>query len=265
MRQQNEQFPNAFQAFLLVIGLFLAEMFVGALLHDLESFLGMQPSDMDGVVVVLANACIFTVVMQIKGLTYRQLFHSSESSPQATLFVLLVPILLIVPAMLLGISGIVELLVWQWPLSPGERAMFDRMGSGSFSSIVISCAIAPVLEEMLFRGVVLRSFLRLYSRPAAILGSAALFGFAHLNLYQFAVAMVMGTVAGWLYERTRSLLPCILLHSAYNSALTVISLAGNEGSSDDAVSPFAWAVALVLAVVGIRLLRRVLTLRPVEP
>jgi membrane protease YdiL (CAAX protease family) len=43
-----------------------------------------------------------------------------------------------------------------------------------------------VLEEMLFRGIVLRSFLLLYPRGAAIAGSAILFGFAHLNIVGLA-------------------------------------------------------------------------------
>jgi CAAX amino terminal protease family. len=73
---------------------------------------------------------------------------------------------------------------------------------------------------MLFRGVILRGFLRRYSRTFAILWSAALFGIAHLNLYQFMTAFAIGVVGGWLYERCRSLWPCILLHATYNSFVT---------------------------------------------
>ena len=51
-----------------------------------------------------------------------------------------------------------------------------------------------VLEEMLFRGVTLRGFLRRYSRTFAIRWSAALFGIAHLNLYQFMTALAIGIV-----------------------------------------------------------------------
>ncbi|HET9446709.1 MAG TPA: CPBP family intramembrane glutamic endopeptidase, partial [Steroidobacteraceae bacterium] len=74
--------------------------------------------------------------------------------------------------------------------------------------------------EMLFRGVMLRAFLRQYSRTFAILWSATLFGVAHLNLYQMVTALAIGIVAGWLYERCRSLWPCILLHAAYNGFIT---------------------------------------------
>jgi membrane protease YdiL (CAAX protease family) len=73
----------------------------------------------------------------------------------------------------------------------------DTMAPG-IVPILFSCVAAPVLEEMLFRGVILRGFLRQYSRTFAILWSATLFGIAHLNLYQMATAVVLGIVSGWL-------------------------------------------------------------------
>jgi membrane protease YdiL (CAAX protease family) len=116
--------------------------------------------------------------------------------------------------------------------------------------------MAPLLEEMLFRGIVLRGFLLRYARWQAILGSALLFGAAHLNIYQFVVGLVMGTVLGWLYERTRSLIPCIALHAAYNSGTIFIGDWPESASTADA----AWALLLVLlaGACGVLALRRML-------
>jgi membrane protease YdiL (CAAX protease family) len=260
MAEKNEKFPNGFQAFLLVVALYLAEGLVGAALHDMHDFLSMSARDLSGIVMLLANCCIFTFLMHFKELTYRDLFHSSSSSIKATLFVLLPAILLTLPALMLVISWLVAALVRVAPLSAWEVAMFEGMGSGSLSSITVACILAPVLEEMLFRGIVLRSFLRQYSRWSAILGSATLFGFAHLNLYQFAVGVVLGTFAGWLYERTRSLWPCIALHAAYNSALTVISMASidDPGARPGTATVASWITALLVGAAGIHLLRRAL-------
>ena len=252
MSEKNENFPNGFQAFLLVVALFLAEGLVGAALHDMQGLFSMKSRDMGGIVVLLANGCIFTFVMHFRALTYRDLFHSSSSSAKATLFVLLPAILLTLPALVLTISSLVDALVRVVPQSAWEEAMFERMGSGSVSSIVVACILAPVLEEMLFRGVILRSFLRQYSKWSAIVGSAVLFGFAHLNLYQFAVGVVLGTFAGWLYERTRSLLPCIALHATYNSALTFVSLSGtnDSGANPGTTSATSWVAALIFGAAG---------------
>jgi membrane protease YdiL (CAAX protease family) len=141
--------------------------------------------------------------------------------------------------------------------------MFQQMQATHFAALFTTCLLAPVLEEMLFRGLILRSFLARYGRGPALLGSAALFGLAHLNIYQGLVGLVLGLVAGWLYERTRSLGPCILLHGAYNSSLAWLGSQGleeTEGGADEAsIAVLVLAVlALAAFALGVRLLRRLL-------
>jgi len=146
------------------------------------------------------------------------------------------------------------------PYSDSQQAMFERMMPNNVASVVTVCLLAPILEEMLFRGIILRSFLNQYRRTHAIMGSAILFGLAHLNIYQFVVGTALGLISGWLYERTRSLWPCIVLHASYNSAVTFIYL--NFGTSSDsemwASSPIFWGISFFFAFVGVFLLRRLL-------
>ena len=52
-----------------------------------------------------------------------------------------------------------------------------------------------------------------------------------MNIYQFVVALVLGVLSGWLYERSRSLIPCIALHVSYNSALTILDWIGRTDRS----------------------------------
>jgi uncharacterized protein len=264
MNERNTTFPNGLQAFLLVVALFFAEYVVGAALYDFRNVLGIDPREVFSAIMVLANGCVFVVVMHVKGLTYRSLFHPSSSSPRATLLLLLPPILCITPALVLAMSAIMEIVVRVWPLSAWQEAMFKQMTSGSHQEILVTCMLAPILEEMLFRGVILRSFLTQYPRWIAIAGSAALFGLAHLNLYQFIVGAVLGALTGWLYERTRSLLPCIALHAAYNTALTVLSLTSETGSGsvDRSASLAIWGAALLVGAVGAYLLHRLLRCPP---
>jgi hypothetical protein len=105
-------------------------------------------------------------------------------------------------------------------MSADDISRFAEQMAPGIVPVLFACVVAPVLEEMLFREVILRGFLRRYSRTFAILWSAALFGIAHLNLYQMATALTIGIVGGWLYERCRSLWPCILLHASYNAFVT---------------------------------------------
>jgi membrane protease YdiL (CAAX protease family) len=105
-------------------------------------------------------------------------------------------------------------------MSADDVARFETQMAPGVVPTLFACVAAPVLEEILFRGVILRGFLRQYSRTFAILWSAALFAVAHFNVYQLATALAVGIVAGWLYERCRSLWPCILLHASYNGFVT---------------------------------------------
>lgn len=69
--------------------------------------------------------------------------------------------------------------------------------SDTFSMFLYASVLAPVAEELLFRGFVLRT-LRPYGKRFAILGSAFLFGLFHGNLLQTPYAFLMGLVLGYV-------------------------------------------------------------------
>ena len=84
--------------------------------------------------------------------------------------------------------------------------------------------LAPLCEEIVFRGAILRSLL---SSPrlspwAAIGISALLFALVHLNPAQMPHAFVIGILLGWMYWRTGSILPGMAYHWANNSVAYVI-------------------------------------------
>jgi membrane protease YdiL (CAAX protease family) len=252
-------FPSVAQAALLFVALFLCEFVIGAALRDANGWLELNTMQIGVLAAVLGNGCVFAVVMHAQKLTYRELFHQSPASAGAMLMLVVPPVLLLVPALLLTITSMLNLLMRVVPLSAWEESMFSRMADGSIAAVLAVCVLAPLLEEMLFRGIVLRGFLQRYPRWQAIFMSALFFGAAHMNIYQFVVGFVMGTVLAWLYERTRSLIPCIALHAAYN--ITTLLLA----EWLDAASPsrLLWAVLLALAaaVCGVLALRAMLVPR----
>lgn len=77
--------------------------------------------------------------------------------------------------------------------------MLDAVSGASdtFSMFLYASVLAPVAEELLFRGFVLRT-LRPYGKRFAILGSAFLFGLFHGNLLQTPYAFLMGLVLGYV-------------------------------------------------------------------
>jgi len=191
------------------VALFAAELVVGVLLRGAQGLLNLTSSQAWALGSLIANGCVFATVMQYRGLTYRALFHPAGTSMRDTALALVPWVVMLVPALVLVASTLVTIVTQAFPLSDSERALFERLGDDDLATMLLGCVIAPVVEEMLFRGV---NPARL---PAAIpslardLGSAVLFGLAHLNIYQFVAALLLGAVSGWLYERSRSLVPCI--------------------------------------------------------
>ena len=87
-------------------------------------------------------------------------------------------------------------------------------------------ALAPLAEEIVFRGAILRTLLGIMSKKnqwVAIMISAAIFGAVHGNQAQFVNALLMGLILGWMYYRTGSLVPGILLHWVNNTMAYVLT------------------------------------------
>ena len=130
---------------------------------------------------------------------------------------------------------------------------------GSILSLVV---VAPLTEELLVRGLILRGFLSHYSTRKAILASAIFFGVLHLNPWQFIGATALGILFAWWFIETRSMLPCFFGHALANAvplAATILLPFEIPGyTSDFGTIQFQplWfdLVGIILAVVGIWLL-----------
>jgi membrane protease YdiL (CAAX protease family) len=86
-----------------------------------------------------------------------------------------------------------------------------------WGSIVGLVIVAPLTEELLVRGLILRGFLSHYSKRKAILASAIFFGVLHLNPWQFIGATVLGVLFAWWFIQTRSMFPCFFGHALANA------------------------------------------------
>ena len=172
-----------------------------------------------GVITVFACGIVFSLLLSYKNLTYRELFHPSLNSVRATVSPLVLPLFLTTAGAVIIATELNNVLVHLFPMSRSELDIFVEMLSGGIISAITLCVIAPFVEEMLFRGLFLRSFLWYYAPRKAILLSSLLFGLAHLNIYQFVIASVLGLLSGWLYVFTRSLWPAIFEHAIYNSGV----------------------------------------------
>lgn len=82
-----------------------------------------------------------------------------------------------------------------------------------YASILI---FAPILEEILNRGIILRQCLRYISPIWAIIIQAIFFGLGHGNTIQFMYTFVGGLFLGYIAYSTKSIIPCIIMHFTVN-------------------------------------------------
>ena len=94
---------------------------------------------------------------------------------------------------------------------------FLAMSRNIFGIISITI-MAPLVEELLFRGAIQGYMLRKGMKPLhAILIASAIFGIIHMNPIQIPFAFAIGMIFGWLYYRTGSVVPGIIGHFINNS------------------------------------------------
>ena len=110
------------------------------------------------------------------------------------------------------------------PMPMEFASLFDEVLSSSNlqAAVVLLVVVAPLTEELLFRGIILPGFLARYSPRASIVLCALLFGLLHLNPWQFAGAFLLGMYLSYLYMKTRSLAMCIVGHAVNNSLPLII-------------------------------------------
>lgn len=147
---------------------------------------------------------------------------------------------------------VLNLLIEQAGIPNTMEETFLAMSRNPFGILSITL-LAPVLEELLFRGAI-QSELQLKYKPwGAILISSLLFGVVHLNPAQIPFAFMLGMMFGWLYYRTGSLLPGIVGHVLNNSIATVnMYLYGTttiEEQMQSSTAMWLWALAALVALV----------------
>lgn len=97
-----------------------------------------------------------------------------------------------------------------------NEMMEDVLGGSQLLVMLAVVLIAPVNEECLMRGLVLRNLQRFFPDKAVIIMQAVMFGILHWNWVQGIYTVPVGVALGYLAVKSRSVLPCIFMHLFYN-------------------------------------------------
>jgi uncharacterized protein len=149
------------------------------------------------------------------GLTYYSIIKSIWYSFLALLLIMLINfVYVILMTRIFKISP---------PSSKIEELITNKNVSYLMLLIIVS-VVAPICEEIFFRGFLFQGFKKRLGVPAGIMISSVLFSAAHLDLYNFLPLLAIGWVLAYLFHKTKSLLPVIFLHAIYNLILILILL-----------------------------------------
>ena len=131
-----------------------------------------------------------------------------------------------------------------------KQAFLDTLGgTGVFAFLTIVIA-APVLEELIFRGIVLEGLLAKYSTVKSIVITSILFGIVHMNPWQFVSAFALGLFTGWLFYKTKNLSFCIIIHATNNFIGFLSSFFADESMADQTMTEYyGGAVNYALSII----------------
>ena len=114
--------------------------------------------------------------------------------------------------------------------------------------------LAPLVEEILFRGVIYDAFCKMIPAGAAVVCQGLLFGSIHGSMIWMIYAAFMGCVLGYVRKHTGSVRPCVLMHMAFNGSSYLFTWFVEQYSDDYATVIFVFlasAFVLLLSMYGI--------------
>lgn len=129
------------------------------------------------------------------------------------------------------------------------QELLQQISSGSQGLYLVTVIVlAPIGEECLFRGLLLKKLGKYMPAAAAIAIQALLFGVFHMNAVQGIYVLALGLLCGYAAYRTHSVLPAVFIHLVHNSISFVIQLLPESLLSNDLVWVFAPLLPLALLV-----------------
>lgn len=134
--------------------------------------------------------------------------------------------LVLVPLLYLPLYEIVPGLDPEDVSAPARDLVAKATGLGVVVLVVVVVLGAPLVEELFFRGLVLRSLEPRWGTIGALAGSSVLFAATHFQVVQFPALLMFGVVLGVLTQRTGRLAPAVAAHLGFNLTTVLALLVG---------------------------------------
>lgn len=163
----------------------------------------------------------------VAGVEWRKLFGPPPRARDLPLLAMIVPLALLTAGALtivfVPLSYLAPDLVEHAILS--EPSMFKAETMPQLALLCLALVVAaPVVEEFIFRGLILHRLARRWGTSTGVIGSSIIFAIGHV---EWVGHLLIGIAFSIIYLRTRSLWMSMLAHAAYNLLFTI---------------PIAWSV-----------------------
>ncbi|MFD9868494.1 CPBP family intramembrane glutamic endopeptidase [Streptomyces niveus] len=119
-----------------------------------------------------------------------------------------------------------------------EASTQTRHAAGAMVTLLLTLVAAPAGEEALFRGLIYPLLRRRVGVLASTLVTAVVFGLLHGNAVQFASTLPLAVLLALVYEHTRVLWPCVLLHLGFNLAAALVPAHAHGALANPAPAAF---------------------------
>ena len=240
---ESRSYPNIGQSF-GILGIILLAAILASTLFLLNKFIDIEALQL--IYYLLTFGVSFWIVYSIrKRKTGESTFNLKIETKRIIPFIVVAAI-----GLLFGvISPISELI----PMPEFFKNAFLNMAKQSgFFSFLLMVIAAPILEELIFRGIILDGLFKKYSPVTSIIISSIIFGLAHLNPWQFVAGFVIGIFAGWIYYKSKSLSLVIIIHAAVNLTGYLMRYFGDFDSSSmnkTSIESYGGILNYILAIV----------------
>lgn len=86
---------------------------------------------------------------------------------------------------------------------------------------ILGCIVAPIKEEMLFRGLIYPPLRQTLGKGRGMLLTGLFFATLHFDVVRFLPLFIGGVVLAWVYQRSSSIWPAIIAHGTWNTLMAI--------------------------------------------
>lgn len=207
----------ALNVFIFYGGTLVYQAFFTAAYADADAFMDNY-SSIISIICYIAGIIIFFILFRRDGVSSsKSLFKSWKYIPA---------VCILGCAASHGLSILISLFNIDGLMGSYEEASAALYAAGVILVVIRTVILAPMVEELIFRGLIynrIRGCLGFW--PAALI-SAAIFGIYHLNLAQGIYAFLFGLLFCLVYKRFENLWACIFMHAAANLLSVILEYTG---------------------------------------